>query len=149
MLKLAPNGSSLRPSSSAAQQLASETTLQKLSNPIPVSNDSETSKIWHSYVNGGAAADDARYVEQAREKQASYAEAMRSMTPGSGAGSKSNRLIEIAPEEKFLATSANANLLIDLDMLPEVGMSSHQRSYASAATPQNSSRAGASMNLLE
>ncbi|KAF1915851.1 P-loop containing nucleoside triphosphate hydrolase protein [Ampelomyces quisqualis] len=149
MLKSVPNGTSLRPSSSAAQHLSSETTFQKPANPVPVSKDSETSQVWHSYVNGGAAADDARYVQKAREEQATYAETMRSMTPGSHAGAKSKRLIELSPEKKSVSTSASAILLIDLDMSSGLEVNSHQQSYASAAAPQDSSRTSARMNLLD
>lgn len=149
MLKAVPNGVSLRPSSSAAQHVATEITLQMPANPMPVANGSETAQIWHSYVNGGAAVDDALYIKKAKEEAATYAEIMRNMTPGSQADPKPDRLIELSPEKKAASASASANLLIDLDMSSGTEASSHQQSYESAATLQGPQMGPPRFNLLD
>jgi helicase required for RNAi-mediated heterochromatin assembly 1 len=110
---------------------------------------------WQAYVNGGAAADDAEYLQKSKEEEAKYLEAMRNTTPVAGSlskrgapielspekkpvpkiadsSSKSARLIELSPEKK--SVSKNADLLIDLDISPAPVMRQLQQSYAGAAS---------------
>jgi helicase required for RNAi-mediated heterochromatin assembly 1 len=87
---------------------------------------------WQAYVDGGAAADDAQYLQKSREEEARYLETMRNTTPNASASSKPARLIELSPEKK--SVSKNADLLIDLDFGPALEMGQHQQSYVGAAT---------------
>ncbi|KAF2822882.1 hypothetical protein CC86DRAFT_356647 [Ophiobolus disseminans] len=85
-----------------------------------------TTEKWQAYVRGGAAEDDAQYLQKVLDENAKYGEDIR-------AGPSSKKLVEVSPEKK--SASKNANLLIDLDF-----SSPHQTrvssSLANCASPK-------------
>ncbi|KAF2030927.1 P-loop containing nucleoside triphosphate hydrolase protein [Setomelanomma holmii] len=109
---------------------------------IPDNSDS-TSEKWQAFVNGGAAADDARVHQKMKEEEAKYLETIRK-SPRIEAASSSRpaKLVQVSPAKKA-AVSTNANLLIDLD----VGAQS--KSYAGAASSRCQGASNTSMNLLD
>jgi helicase required for RNAi-mediated heterochromatin assembly 1 len=125
-----------------------DTTFQVPSNPIPATRTPESSADitmrWGAYVNGGAAADDARYFEVAREEKEKFQELANHMTPAATAPSDPNQLIQISPAKK--ARSKNTNLLIDLDVGTEPDAS--HVSYAYAARGKKG-KGKAVMSLLD
>jgi helicase required for RNAi-mediated heterochromatin assembly 1 len=157
MLKSMPNGTtSRRPPPTITPHVLIELPYQKPANPPATSRLSEyVTDNWQAYVNGGAAADDAEYLQKSKEEEAKYLEDMRNTTPVAGSSSKrgapielspekkpvpkiadspskSARLIELSPEKK--AVSKNASLLIDLDISHAPVMGQLQQSYAGAAS---------------
>jgi helicase required for RNAi-mediated heterochromatin assembly 1 len=59
-------------------------------------------------------ADDARYLQKAKEEEAKYLETIRNTPPITAGSSKATKLVEVSPEKKTV--SKNTNLLIDLDL---------------------------------
>jgi helicase required for RNAi-mediated heterochromatin assembly 1 len=172
MLKSTPNGSaSRRPLPTTTQQVLIDFPFQTPANPPATSRLSGSiPKEWKAYVNGGAATDDAKYLQKGREEEAKYLEAIRKTTPVAGSSSrpatglslekksvtqmadsssKSARLIKLSPEKK--SVSKNANLLIDLDVGPASGMGQIQQSYTGAASykGKGKGKAQACLNFLD
>jgi helicase required for RNAi-mediated heterochromatin assembly 1 len=154
MLKCMPNGSaSRRPLPTTTQQVLIDLPFQTPANPPATSRLLQSvSNEWKAYVNGGAATDDAIYLQKSREEEAKYLETIRKTTPVAASSSKHaielspeksvsqvadplskpTRLIELSPEKK--SVSRNANLLIDLDFGPGSGMGQIQQSSTGAAS---------------
>jgi ribosomal protein L3 len=89
-------------------------------------------------------ADDARYLQKAREEEAEHLETVRNTPPATAGSSKSPKLVEVSPEKKNV--SKNVNLLIDLDFGAEV---SAPQSYANAASSgKGKGKAKPSQNFL-
>jgi helicase required for RNAi-mediated heterochromatin assembly 1 len=150
-----PNGSaSRRPLPTTTQQVLIDLPFQTPANPPATSRPLQSvPNEWKAYVNGGAATDDARYLQKSREEEAKYLETIRKTTPVAASSSKPAielspekksvsqmadpsskpaRLVELSPEKK--SVSQNANLLIDLDFGPVSGMGHIQQSYTGAAS---------------
>jgi hypothetical protein len=156
MLRPAPNGVySSHPLPSTAQVMLLDTVYQTPSNlaapPMTPESSTGVTEKWEAYVNGGAAVDDARVLQLAREEEARYLEAMRSTPPASRLPFTSTKLIQVSPEKK--AASKNTNLLIDLDIgsQPELSGAHHTGSisYANAASSRGKGRVKADINLLD
>jgi helicase required for RNAi-mediated heterochromatin assembly 1 len=131
MLKSTPNGiRSLRPQSATRQPLL-DTAYQVSSNSMPTSkipeNPASPDGKWQAYTNGGAATDDAKFLQKIKQEQAAYLETIHNIPPAAVGSSKATKLVEISPEKK--AVSKNTNLLIDLDFGAEPEIH-HQQSYA-------------------
>jgi helicase required for RNAi-mediated heterochromatin assembly 1 len=134
MLKTTPNGSSsLRLQPSGTHHFLLDTTCPVPSNPSPASrtrvNSESSHGQWEAYTNGGVIADDARYLQKAKEEQAEDLEPFRKTPPNAGGSAKAKKLVEVSLEKK--TASKNAGLLIDLDIGTEV---SYPQSYANAAS---------------
>jgi hypothetical protein len=156
MLRPAPNGVySSRPPPSTAQVMLLDTTYQTPNNPAapPITPESSAgvTEKWEAYVKGGAAVDDARVLQLAREEEARYLEAIRNTPLASRLPSTSTQLIQVSPEKK--AASENTNLLIDLDIGSQLESSrAHHTgnvSYAKAASSRGNGRAKSDINLLD
>jgi hypothetical protein len=92
-------------------------------------------------------ADDARYLQKAREEEAEHLETVRNTPPATAGSSKSPKLVEVSPEKKTV--SKNAHLLVDLDFGVEVN---YQQSYANAASSgkcKGKGKARLSQNFLD
>jgi hypothetical protein len=131
MLKPVQNGStSFRPPPSTAQHILINTTFQIPANPPATPRASEkATQSWQTYVNGGAAADDAQYLQMSREEEARYLERMRNTAPGASTSPKPARLIELSSEKK--SVSKNADLLIDLEVGSGLEKGEYQQPYPS------------------
>ena len=147
MLRPVPNAanSSRQPTT---RNMLLDTTFQVPSNPISATrapeSSADTTMRWGEYANGGAAADDARYFEVAREEKEKFQELTNNMTPLASAPSDPDKLIQVSPEKK--ARSKNTNLLIDLDVGTEPDAS--QVSYAHSARGRKG-KGKAVMSLLD
>ncbi|KAH4973379.1 hypothetical protein HBI78_001190 [Parastagonospora nodorum] len=147
MLKAVPNGQQLP---SATNNLVTNTTYQMPVNPMPASRTPAapggSNEKWSTYVNGGVAADDARYMKK-RKDEAQNLELIRNTPPTAGPSLNPTKLIEISPEKK--AISGNANLLIDLDLDLGTALNpSHApHSWAKAASSNKKGKAPAKSNM--
>lgn len=131
-----------------------DTAYQIPSNPAPPSIAPESSggvpEKWSAYVNSGAAVDDARIMQLARQEEAQYLETLRNTPPASRLSPTSTKLIEVSPEKK--AISKNTDLLIELDFgsQPEPSRArTGNVSYAKAASSQGKGKVKADINLLD
>jgi helicase required for RNAi-mediated heterochromatin assembly 1 len=166
MLKSMPNGStSRRPPPTTTHHVLIDSPFQTPANPPATSRPLENvTKNWGDCANGGAATDDAQYLQKSREEEAKYLEAIRKTTPVAGSSSKpatliklslekksrspiadpsskAARLIELSPKKN--SVSRNTNLLIDLDVGPAPAMGQIQQSYAGAASYKGKGKAKA------
>jgi helicase required for RNAi-mediated heterochromatin assembly 1 len=134
MLKSMPNGPTSRhPLPTTTHHVLVDSPFQTLGNPAATPRPSKNAtKNWEDYANGGAATDDAQYLQKSREEEAKYLEAIRKTTPAAGSSSKPARLIELSPKD--ISVSRNTNLLIDLDIGPAPAMGQIQQSYAGATS---------------
>lgn len=94
---------------------------------------------------GGVAADDAQYMQKARQEQARYLEVIRNTPPVSSSTLNPAKLIEVSPEKKVI--SKNANLLIDLDLGPDPASIYNQGSHAKTASSKSKGKAAAKVNM--
>jgi hypothetical protein len=149
MLKPMPKGSTaLRLPVSTIQHVLIDTTLQTPANPPAPSRASEkATQSWQAYVNGGAVADDARYLQMSREEEFKYLETMRNTTSGASTSPKPARLIELSPEKK--SVSENANLLIDLEVGPGLEIGKYPQSYAGAPSYKGKDKTKTCPNYLD
>lgn len=158
MLKTTPSAAARsRPPASTSRNLLMDSSSQIRADASPLS---ESPDKWHDFVNGGARADDARLLQKRREEEAAFEEARRrNGTPRSVVGSAADadaasgsaRLIETSSRKPAPSLSANANLLVDLDINSEYGdyIPQPTRLYASAARTTRSVYGGSEYNLLD
>jgi helicase required for RNAi-mediated heterochromatin assembly 1 len=116
----------------------------------PHGSDSTTQR-WEEYAKGGVQDDDARAYALRKEEESRYLEQVWASTPAAGPSSSSatNKLVQISPEKA--ATSRNTNLLVDLDVEPEVPRAHRHmsHSYATVASSTVGGSGGAYTNLLD